>query len=273
MRPTATGPSCSPTGPTLLTPGSPLLSQLVPTSTKSEAVLVEKASFLNFILVIFTTGQSLSGVVGSPAYVAPEVLVGAYSEKVDVWSAGVLLHALLVGVLPFQGDSLEAVFEAIKNVKLELETGIWISVSQPARDLVARMLTRDVSARLSADEVLRHPWILFHTKPPLKMLTFKSKVRRSTRMTSPLLTAESRSESESNQKVDGGLLSDDSGLVLTLGSLCQSEEQDSEFVDALAVAISRINISEPKRMRLCHPTSSISQDCSSNLKANLCTAF
>ncbi|KAA3474193.1 serine/threonine-protein kinase PEPKR2 [Gossypium australe] len=51
--------------------------------------------------------------------VAPEVLLGNYSEKVDILSAGVLLHVLLVGVLPFQGDSLKAVFEAIKNVKLD----------------------------------------------------------------------------------------------------------------------------------------------------------
>lgn len=91
---------------------------------------------------------------GSPAYVAPEVLLGDYSEKVDVWSAGVLLHALLIGVLPFQGDSLETVFEAIKNTKLDFHTGKWQSVSKPARDLLERILTRDATARISADEVL-----------------------------------------------------------------------------------------------------------------------
>ena len=96
----------------------------------------------------------MSGLAGSPAYVAPEVLSGNYSEKVDIWSAGVLLHALLVGMLPFRGDSLEAVFEAIKNVKLDFHTGIWESISKPARDLIERMLTRDVSARITAEEVL-----------------------------------------------------------------------------------------------------------------------
>lgn len=100
------------------------------------------------------SGQQLTGLAGSPAYVAPEVLSGKYSEKVDIWSAGVLLHALLVGSLPFQGDSLEAVFEAIKNAKLDFHTGIWESISKPARDLIGRMLTRDVSARITADEVL-----------------------------------------------------------------------------------------------------------------------
>lgn len=109
---------------------------------------------ISLIHVIFTTDQSLNGLAGSPAYVAPEVLLGNYSEKVDVWSAGVLLYALLAGVLPFKGDSLEDVFEAIKTVKLDFQAGIWEHVSKPARDLLERILTRDVAARITADEVL-----------------------------------------------------------------------------------------------------------------------
>ena len=96
----------------------------------------------------------MSGIAGSPAYVAPEVLSGSYREKVDIWSAGILLHALLIGSLPFQGKSLETVFDAIKNNKLDFHSGPWQSVSKLARDLVEKMLTRDVLARISADEVL-----------------------------------------------------------------------------------------------------------------------
>nr|GEU38347.1 serine/threonine-protein kinase PEPKR2-like [Tanacetum cinerariifolium] len=65
--------------------------------------------------------QTLYGVVGSPAYVAPEILTGGYSEKVDIWSAGVVLHALLVGFLPFAGDSVNTVFKAVKNVSLNFQ--------------------------------------------------------------------------------------------------------------------------------------------------------
>lgn len=64
--------------------------------------------------------------------------------------------------LPFKGDSLEAVFDAIKNVKLDFHSGVWETVSKPARDLMARMLTRDVSARITADEVLSKPLMLFN---------------------------------------------------------------------------------------------------------------
>ncbi|KAJ9159170.1 hypothetical protein P3X46_024695 [Hevea brasiliensis] len=222
-----------------------------------------------------SNGQSLTGVVGSPAYVAPEVLLGNYSEKVDIWSAGVLLHALLVGILPFQGDSLDAVFEAIKKVNLDFESGLWESVSQPARDLVARMLNRDVSSRLTADELLRHPWILFHTEPTLKLRTVKPKLGNHVRLTFQRLTGKDGLESERIDITTSSFLSDDTSLILSSGgSIKRLDEQDCGFVDVLAVAMSRVRISEPKRSRLCGPTSPIRRECSSNIKVdNLCTAF
>jgi len=109
---------------------------------------------LSHVIFHFEAGQKLSGIAGSPAYVAPEVLSGLYSEKVDIWGAGVLLHALLVGTLPFQGDSLDAVFKAIKTVELDFHSGLWESVSDLARDLTSQMLARDVSARMTPDEIL-----------------------------------------------------------------------------------------------------------------------
>ncbi|GLT79880.1 hypothetical protein SLA2020_513500 [Shorea laevis] len=222
-----------------------------------------------------SSGQTLSGLAGSPAYVAPEVLSGNYSEKVDVWSAGVLLHALLVGVLPFQGHSLKEVFEAIKNVKLDFHTGIWESISKPARDLISRMLTRDVSARITADEVLRHPWILFYTERTLKTLSIKSKSKNQAIRPSQQVLISPGSESNVN-RVPGGSHAQGLHTLLTSdNSIRKSEEQDeSDLVDALAVAISHVRISEPKRSRLCSPAGPREQQHSVNLTANnLCRAF
>jgi len=47
---------------------------------------------------------------------------GPIQKKVDVWAAGVLLHALLIGVLPFHGEFVEAIFEAIKQVQLDFHS-------------------------------------------------------------------------------------------------------------------------------------------------------
>ncbi|KAL0335065.1 UNVERIFIED_CONTAM: Serine/threonine-protein kinase PEPKR2 [Sesamum radiatum] len=215
-------------------------------------------------------GQRLTGVVGSPAYVAPEVLMGNYSEKVDIWSAGVLLHALLVGVLPFQGDSLETVFEAIKKEKLDFTGGVWESVSQPARDLLSGMLTRNIATRFTANEVLKHPWISFYTEPMLKTRALESK--NNVKLTSRQLASIHVTESERKRLISCNILNDDSSPSLaSSGSTEAVDGEDCGLVDVLAVAISRVRISEPKRSRICSPSQ---QECSSNLKtSNLCTAF
>ncbi|GJM98556.1 hypothetical protein PR202_ga15580 [Eleusine coracana subsp. coracana] len=205
-----------------------------------------------------TNGQKLSGVAGSPAYVAPEVLSGSYSENVDIWSAGVLLHVLLLGSLPFQGGSLDAVFEAIKTVELDFNSKPWESISGLGQDLIGRMLSRDVSSRITAAEVLSHPWVLFYTECPLKAVTANMCVTN--KVVAPRIVWDRiRSECESSS-------SDSSSQ--------RSEDQDEcGLVDALTAAITRVRISEPKRSRLCSPAITIPQECSSNLKSNLCTAF
>ncbi|XP_052189172.1 serine/threonine-protein kinase PEPKR2 [Diospyros lotus] len=223
-------------------------------------------------------GQRLTGLAGSPAYVAPEVLLGNYSEKVDIWSAGVLLHVLLTGALPFQGDSLEAVFEAIKNVKLDFHSGIWESISKPARDLIERILTRDVAARITADEVLRHPWILFYTERTLRILSIKSKSKGQSIQPSQQLSHTNRLGQDQSRTARGFSRDGASTSSLSPGISCcrteEEEEEDGDLVDALAVAISHVRISEPKRSRLCSPTNPIREQCSSNMKANnLCKAF
>ncbi|EYU19883.1 hypothetical protein ABFS82_06G078700 [Erythranthe guttata] len=105
--------------------------------------------------------SEMSGLVGTPYYVAPEVLTGGeYDEKVDVWSAGVILYIMLAGVPPFYGDGPAETFEAVLRGNLRFPTKLFRSVSPEAKDLLRKMMCRDVSRRLSAEQVLRHPWMI-----------------------------------------------------------------------------------------------------------------
>lgn len=87
------------------------------------------------------------------------------------------------------------------------------------------------------------------------------------------VTVENGSDTENKKDKSIGSHQDDSDSnLLTISSSAKFEE-DSGLVDALAVAVSCMNITETKRIRLCIPPTSISHDCSSNIKPNLCTAF
>ncbi|KAM3356579.1 phosphoenolpyruvate carboxylase kinase 1 [Capsicum galapagoense] len=108
----------------------------------------------------FHNGELMNGVVGTPFYVAPEVLAGKkYDEKVDIWSAGVILYVMLAGVPPFYGESTAEIFDAVIRGNLRFPSRIFQAVSPAAKGLIRGMICKDVSRRFSAQQVLRHPWI------------------------------------------------------------------------------------------------------------------
>ncbi|KAK7376307.1 hypothetical protein VNO78_34773 [Psophocarpus tetragonolobus] len=115
----------------------------------------------------FGDGRSMSGVVGTPYYVAPEVVLGReYDEKVDVWSCGVILYIMLAGIPPFYGDSAAEIFEAVVRANLRFPSRIFRNVSPAAKDLLRKLISRDSSRRFSAEQALRHPWILTAAQSP-----------------------------------------------------------------------------------------------------------
>ncbi|XP_039063983.1 phosphoenolpyruvate carboxylase kinase 1-like [Hibiscus syriacus] len=90
----------------------------------------------------------VDGLVGTPYYVAPEVVMGrAYNEKVDVWSAGVVLYVTLVCVPPFYGETAGEIFEAVLRGNLRFPCRVFRSVSGGVKDLLRKMICRDVSKR------------------------------------------------------------------------------------------------------------------------------
>ncbi|CAI9118191.1 OLC1v1019725C1 [Oldenlandia corymbosa var. corymbosa] len=108
----------------------------------------------------FQGDQLMSGVVGTPYYIAPEVVSHRdYNEKIDIWSAGVILYMMLAGFPPFHGQSAKDIFEAVLRANLRFPTQVFRSVSPTAKDLLRKMLTKDVHRRFSAEQVLRHPWM------------------------------------------------------------------------------------------------------------------
>ncbi|KAL3599122.1 hypothetical protein D5086_007040 [Populus alba] len=109
--------------------------------------------------VFFKPGDVFKDLVGSAYYVAPEVLRRNYGAEVDIWSAGVILYILLSGVPPFWGDTEQVIFDSILRGHIDFSSDPWPSISSSAKDLVKQMLRADPKERLSAVEVLNHPWM------------------------------------------------------------------------------------------------------------------
>ncbi|XP_062841637.1 ribosomal protein S6 kinase alpha-3 isoform X1 [Trichomycterus rosablanca] len=115
-----------------------------------------------------------NGLLMTPCYtanfVAPEVLKKqGYDAACDIWSLGVLLYTMLTGFTPFAngpGDTPEEILARIGSGKFSLTGGYWNSVSAEAKDLVSKMLHVDPHQRLTAAQVLRHPWIVLKDQLP-----------------------------------------------------------------------------------------------------------
>ncbi|KAE9596526.1 hypothetical protein Lal_00007327 [Lupinus albus] len=109
--------------------------------------------------VFFKPGDVFKDLVGSAYYVAPEVLRRSYGPDADIWSAGVILYILLSGVPPFWAENEQGIFDAVLHGHIDFASDPWPSVSTNAKDLVKKMLQADPKERLSAVNVLNHPWM------------------------------------------------------------------------------------------------------------------
>ncbi|XP_054553946.1 ribosomal protein S6 kinase alpha-2 isoform X3 [Talpa occidentalis] len=109
-----------------------------------------------------------NGLLMTPCYtanfVAPEVLKRqGYDAACDIWSLGILLYTMLAGFTPFANgpdDTPEEILAKIGSGKYALSGGNWDSISDAAKDVVSKMLHVDPQQRLTAVQVLKHPWIV-----------------------------------------------------------------------------------------------------------------
>lgn len=101
-------------------------------------------------------GQIMREQCGTPAYIAPEILRNrGYTPNVDLWSAGVVLFAMLYGTVPFKAQTMEELHQLILKGKYILKEDI----SEEARDLLRGLLEIDPKKRLSYRRIYKHPWL------------------------------------------------------------------------------------------------------------------
>jgi 5'-AMP-activated protein kinase catalytic alpha subunit len=114
-----------------------------------------------------TRAELLHTTCGTPNYVAPEVLGkdGYDGKKADVWSVGVILYVLLAGYLPFDENTMAALFSKIKSADYEFPD--WFSPE--ARDLIAMILVPDPNKRPRISDIKNHIWMMKGDSGPTPM--------------------------------------------------------------------------------------------------------
>ena len=137
---------------------------------KPENILLEeeeeaKKEYFTIKVIDFGTsgqikkGQKYKQTIGTPFYMAPEVLKNQYNEKCDLWSCGVILYAMLCGDPPFYSEDENEIYNLILTTEVQFNQEEWQNISDDAKDLIQKLLTKNYKNRLSAVEALQHPWI------------------------------------------------------------------------------------------------------------------
>jgi serine/threonine protein kinase len=101
----------------------------------------------------------MSNIVGTPYYIAPDVLKKRYDKSCDLWSVGVIAYILLCGYPPFNGADNKEVYKSVRTGRLRFPSSDWSSIDGRAKDFIRQLLQRDPRKRMTAEEALEHPWL------------------------------------------------------------------------------------------------------------------
>jgi len=96
--------------------------------------------------------------VGTPYYIAPEVLGRHYTKACDLWSIGVITYILLCGYPPFYGDNDTEIFASVQRGVFYFPSPEWDSICDEAKSLIQRLLSKQPGDRPTAEQALADPW-------------------------------------------------------------------------------------------------------------------
>jgi serine/threonine protein kinase len=129
-------------------------------------LLVDPVENTKIKLADFGCAQKITGhkcfrtLCGTPRYAAPEIMLSldGYDERCDLWSAGVVIYALLVGYAPFDGEE-DDIPDIVCDGDFEFHEETWSHISEPPKELICSLLELDVEQRATVAEALDSKWL------------------------------------------------------------------------------------------------------------------
>lgn len=113
---------------------------------------------IDFGLSIQQNARKSNRRVGTPYYMAPEMIMGNFNFASDVWSIGVILFIMVTGKLPFRGKSKNEVFDKIRIGDYDKNILIKSKCSREVKDLIRKMLVTEHEKRITVECALQHIW-------------------------------------------------------------------------------------------------------------------
>lgn len=110
----------------------------------------------------YKKAETLKTACGSPCYAAPEMIEGKryIGTRVDIWSAGVILFAMICGFLPFEDPNTSNLYKKILSADYHIPS----FVSESAKDLLNSILNTDPEKRFTIEQIREHPWYKQHSE-------------------------------------------------------------------------------------------------------------
>ncbi|XP_022917412.2 uncharacterized protein [Onthophagus taurus] len=188
---------------------------------------------------LLAPGAEVRALLGTPDYVAPEVLsYEPISLATDIWSVGVLAYVLLSGYTPFGGDTKQETYLNISQCILTFEPDHFSDVSTAAIDFIKSSLLVNPRLRPTVQELLKHPWISpkNHILPSLSIKTTEPK--DTTPKTTPISQHLNTAEEPSSSNIVDKLISDNSNSELiidgtTIGIRRRSNTTEQPIIDEI----------------------------------------
>lgn len=119
--------------------------------------IVCKITDFGFATMIEQRKKTLA--IGSPIYMAPDVLNSQYDTKADIWSLGVIVYILLTSKKPFDGENDEELYTKIRYHEPDYEgLSHYFEGGEYATDFLRKCLNKNANARYNAHDLLRHKW-------------------------------------------------------------------------------------------------------------------
>uniref|UniRef100_A0A3Q3JGT3 Serine/threonine-protein kinase 17A n=1 Tax=Monopterus albus TaxID=43700 RepID=A0A3Q3JGT3_MONAL len=209
---------------------------------KPQNILLTSSSPLGDIKIVdfglsrmICSHQELREIMGTPEYVAPEILnYEPISTATDMWSIGVLTYVMLTGISPFVGEDKQETFLNISQLNVNYDQEELQQLDQAALPFIQMLLRKQPQDRATVEQCLKHPWL-------------QSSDSQEIHPVEEILPVEVQVASSTTIKEEGPVTEE---LIVvaayTLGQCCQSPTSEKEVLTAEQEAISkRFRFDEP----------------------------